>query len=490
MDNREGLSKPALYGFLGSVIFAEAAAGFETAMIYAALGELVSEFGDPAAAGWVVTIFLLVGAGSAAIIGKLGDRYGHRSVAIVLLLLGALGSLLSLMIEDYWAVLTGRALQGLTAALGPLCFGMLRNTVSSKMLPITIGLTVTGAALGAIAGLLLGGVIVDNSPWRSIFIASTLLAIIAALLLWLFAPNSVQHDCKPIGNIFTGVVFVPAIAGLLLVVSHASDWGFYSPLSLSIFITSLGLFAFWFWRSWVEETPLINVRLFATRNSFVGLLGMALLSVGAAQVTMVFHLMLLQPAWTLIGLGVSATLAALIKIPSSILSLAGGPFSGWMSMKIGNRRTLMIGALLTGAGWFCAAFFNDHIYQIIIALCIITLGSTIVYTALVTIVIQDAPAESTSEASGILAVVRTAFMAIGAQLITEGLSLHTVTAPDGSGAQYPTHLAFFVVLILVAVITFLLALLGFWLRTSPNSAVESVEGSIDSANSIGSATSQ
>lgn len=464
MPNREAMSKIALFGFLASLVFAEAAAGFETAMIYAALGELVTEFGDPAAAGWLVTIYLLVGAGSAAIIGKLGDRFGHRSVAMILLLLGALGSVLSLLVQDYWAVLTGRGLQGLTAALGPLCFGMLRNHVPPKILPITIGLMVTGAALGGISGLLLGGVIVDNAPWRSIFIASALLAALAATLLWFFAPQSEPNTDKPIGNVLTGVVFVPAIAGMLLIVSQASQWGIFSPLSLSIFVTSLGLFVFWFWRSLVEEAPLINVRLFASRNSLVGLIGMALLSIGAAQVTMVFHLMLLQPAWTVIGLGVSATLAGLVKIPSSILSLGGGPLSGWMSTQIGNRLTLMIGAGMTGAGWLAAAFFNDNIYQIVASLCVITLGSTIAYTSLATIVIQDAPEESTSEASGILAVVRTAFMAVGAQLVAEGLSLHTMTAPDGSGVEYPTHIAYSVLLITVAIITFLLALMGFWLR--------------------------
>lgn len=467
MSEKEHLSGPALYAFLASLIFADAAAGFETSMIYAAIGELVEEFKDPSTAGWLVTVYLLVGAGSAAIIGKFGDQYGHRRIAILLLLAGAVGSVLSFVFQDYWALLIGRGLQGLTAALGPLGFGMLRNHVPARILPITIGLTVTGAGIGAISGLLIGGVIVDNAPWRSIFIASAILAAVASVLLWYFVPQSPRQEAKPMGSMLTGVIFVPAIAGMLLVVSQARIWGLFSPISLTVLGTSLGLFGFWFWRSLTEENSLINVRLFANRNCFISLVSMALLSLGALQISLFFHLLLQQPVWTGIGLGVSATVAALVKLPSNIFSLGGGPLSGWMSTKIGNSKTMMAGAVLTGSGWFFAAFFNDNIYQIGAALCVISFGTTVIFTALPNIIVQSAPAENTSEASGMLTVVQTAFMAVGAQLVAEGLTYDTVTSPDGSGVQYPSELAFITLMFIVGGMTMIIAVLATMLRQTP-----------------------
>ncbi|MEM8936503.1 MAG: MFS transporter [Pseudomonadota bacterium] len=471
MPENRILSGPPLYAFLFAVLFAEAAAGFETSMIFAAIGKLVQEFKDPSTAGWLITTYMLVGAGSAAIIGRLGDQYGHRSVAIILLLAGAIGSVLSLTVESYWAVLVGRALQGLTAAMLPLCFGMLRHHIEPKFLPIAIGLMVTGSGVGAISGLLVGGLIVDNFPWRTIFVASAVLAGTAAMLLFFWAPPSPQRDRIAGGqNLLTGLTFVPAIAGILLVVSQGQSWGLISPTSLSILLSSVGLFTFWMWRSLIEENPLINVRLFADRNCLIGVISMALLSIGALQVSLIFPLLLQQPAWTGVGLGVSATVAGLVKLPSNLLSLGGGPLSGWMSTTLGDRPAMITGVLLTSTGWLLAAFFHGDIYVIGAMLCVISFGTTIIYAALPNIVIRAAPKERTSEASGVLAVVRTAFMAIGAQLVSEGLSYHTVTATDGSGAQYPSQTAYFSLMLVIAVLTIFLAGLSMLLSSSLKSA--------------------
>lgn len=454
-----------LYLFLASLVFAEAAAGFETSMIFAAIGKLVQEFKDPSTAGWLVTIYMLVGAGSAAIIGRLGDQYGHRSVAIVLLLAGAVGSVLSLTVHTYWAALTGRALQGLTAALLPLCFGMIRAHVRPKLVPIAVGLMVTGSGIGAISGLLFGGMIVDNFPWRSIFIASTILAGLASFLLYRWAPPSQRSHTDGLKNVLTGLVFVPAIGGLLLAVSQTRNWGFTSPISLSLYVVSIGLFAFWIWRSLAEDDPLIDIRLFANRNSFICVVCMALLSLGALQVHLVFPLMLQQPVWTGIGLGVTATMAGLVKLPSNVLSLGGGPLSGWLSSSIGNQKTMWIGVMITSGGWLFASMFNDSLFLIALVLCVISFGTTIIYAALPNILIQSAPVGRTSEATGMLFVVRAAFMAIGSQLVAEGLSLNTITDPAGSGAEYPSETSYVILMVVVAAITVSIAIVSFLLKT-------------------------
>ena len=263
MGQTKVLSGGALYTFLIAVVFAEAAAGFETSMIFAAIAKLVQEFKNPSAAGWLVTVYMLVGAGSAAIIGRLGDQYGHRSIAIILLLAGVIGSILSFTVQTYWAVLIGRGLQGLTAALLPLCFGMIRNHVRPEMLPIAVGLMITGSSIGAISGLLVGGVIVDNFPWRMIFVASATLATLASVMLYFWVPSSPRKASQIPQNLFTGLTFVPAIGGILLVVSQIGSWGLISPLQLTIIFLSLSLLVFWVWRSLSEEDPLINIRLFA-----------------------------------------------------------------------------------------------------------------------------------------------------------------------------------------------------------------------------------
>ncbi|MGN6691371.1 MAG: MFS transporter, partial [Sphingopyxis sp.] len=109
---------------IGALWTAEVTGSFETAMVLAALKKLVEDFGDPAMVGWLITGYLIVGAAVAAIIGRLGDLFGRRQVLVVVLLIGAAGSLISALSTNFPVLLGGRLMQGVTAAILPLCNGL------------------------------------------------------------------------------------------------------------------------------------------------------------------------------------------------------------------------------------------------------------------------------------------------------------------------------------------------------------------------------
>src|SRR3546814_12968488 len=77
-------------------------------MILAALKRLVEDFANPALVGWLITGYLIVGAAIAAIVGRLGDLFGRRQVLIVVLLIGAAGSLVSAL-SSHFPVLLARS---------------------------------------------------------------------------------------------------------------------------------------------------------------------------------------------------------------------------------------------------------------------------------------------------------------------------------------------------------------------------------------------
>jgi len=56
---------------------AEVTGSFEAAMILAAMRPLLQDFGDPVALGWLISTFGIVGAASAAVVGRLGDLFGR-----------------------------------------------------------------------------------------------------------------------------------------------------------------------------------------------------------------------------------------------------------------------------------------------------------------------------------------------------------------------------------------------------------------------------
>ncbi len=86
-----GALKPYL-PLLVALWIAEVTGSFEAAMILAAMRPLLQDFGDPVALGWLISTFGIVGAASAAVVGRLGDLFGRRRLLIFVLIIVFIGS--------------------------------------------------------------------------------------------------------------------------------------------------------------------------------------------------------------------------------------------------------------------------------------------------------------------------------------------------------------------------------------------------------------
>jgi len=80
-----------------------------------------------AAAAWLLTGFMLAAAVSTPVAGRLGDLYGYRRVMIADLVALVVGSLLAAVADhtgSFVGLLCGRVVQGLSAGVFPVAFGM------------------------------------------------------------------------------------------------------------------------------------------------------------------------------------------------------------------------------------------------------------------------------------------------------------------------------------------------------------------------------
>ena len=164
---------------------------FEVTMMYAAIPTLMGAFhADAATISWVVTIFLLVGAGTAAISGRLGDIYGRKRILIILMVVSAVGSIISVVAGNLEGILVGRAFQGTSAGLFPLLIGLAREVAPARKVPLLISLTSGIGLIGGSVGALAAGILLQTSGWHSMFVVSAILAILA-ILVALILPKSV-----------------------------------------------------------------------------------------------------------------------------------------------------------------------------------------------------------------------------------------------------------------------------------------------------------
>ena len=121
--------------------------------------------------------------------GLLGDRWGRRRILVLGLLGGALSAGLTGLAGSFATLFAARALTG--AFQGSL-FSNDRAIVATVTPPARIGLgqgvSFSGPGLGLTFGLVIGGLLVEVLPWRTVMMLFGLGPIVAALLIVRYVP--------------------------------------------------------------------------------------------------------------------------------------------------------------------------------------------------------------------------------------------------------------------------------------------------------------
>jgi MFS family permease len=454
---------------IAAVFLAEVSATFESSMLYAALPTLIRTFGDPITAGWLVTIHMLIGTVACIVAGRLGDMYGRKRVMLILLAVAAIGSLISAVSTDFGVVLVGRALQGFGSAAIPLSIGILRESVPQQRLPVAIGLMTTAQGMGVAVGLVLGGLIIDYVNWHWLFVVSGVLLVASYVVVQMVVPNVPGSPPTEKIDWIEGLLPAPAIGSVLLGLSFTKTYGWLDARSYGLIAIGAALMLVWTLRSLRAREPFINLRLLGERNIAVANLAAVLLGLGTAQIVFVFSTYMQAPAWTMAGLGFTATVAGVAKLPSNFLSFFAGPLSGWLASKRSVSVPIIVGGTMAAVGWLIGMTLPNTLWQVIALLCLISFGTTLLNAALPMVVVDAATADRTSEAIGAMSVIRGMCAVIGTQMIALILSSDTVTEPGGSAA-FPSPAAYHLTMACIAALSLAAGMSGLLLRRKASSS--------------------
>jgi MFS family permease len=221
--------------------------------------------------------------------------------------------------------------------------------------------------------------------------------------------------------------------------------------------------AFWARYEARRTNPLIDVRLLRRPEIAVGNICAALCAFGSMQLALVIFMILQQPVLAGIGLGVTATMAGVLKLPSNASSLAGAPFGGWISGKYGARWTVFLGGLVGVAAWATLIFVHDSVPHVVLLSIACGFGNILLLVGLPNMVLENAPNDRSSEVTGLTAVVRGMFSAVGSQTMTVLLSTSSIVDPR-SGARLPSEAAYQLTFGVIAISSALIVLLTFATR--------------------------
>lgn len=438
-----GAHKTSMAALMTALLIAETTSTFEASMAFAALPTLNRHFGNPLGVSWTITLFFLVSAAVAALLARAGDLYGRRRILLLVLAVAGAGSLISGLSTSLGGVIVGRGMQGVTGALFPLCLGLMREHIDSRRLPFWIG--VMGGVVGVSAGVafLVAGIILDQFDWRALFYCSAGLAFLGILSVWTLVPPSHPALGGKRIDILGGALFVPAISGILLAISHATVSGWQSPLAVVFMVVGSLLLIAWARHEWKHPEPLIDVRLFQDRRILVANAVFALAAVGPFVNAHVVMLFAQQPLWTGVGLGLTATLAGLLKQPVTVTGLVAGPVGGQIAAHRGARAAILCGTAAITCAWTFMLVSPASLPVLLAVVAINAFGVTILYGAVANQIVEAAPPGRTSEAIGLAQVTRATFMAIGSQVLALILTTATVADPvQGGTASHPAQSAY------------------------------------------------
>lgn len=423
---------------MAGLLAAEVLSAFELSMLYAALRFMISDFGSAEAVGWVMTSFFLASAVSAAICGRLGDIFGRKKVLLIVIFFSIIGSLIAAFSTTLEGVILGRVIQGTAGAIFPLCIGLVRENVKPESAPMFIGILAASLTVTMGLGTFLGGVIVDNFSWHGVFFAGALAGIVAFIAIYFWMPRSSTTTFDRRTNILGGILFAPAVVLLLLTITKAPSWGWTSTSTVLCLVAGLFFMTVWVATELRAKVPLLDVRLLANRQVLLVNLGSAVLGLTAFQSLQVWSIVLQQPTATGVGLGVTATLAGLILFPKTLIALASGPTAGWLITHYSGRASMVAGATIMMLGWIILAMKHDSLIFLTLMLTFLGFGMSMFYSSIPIIISQVVPMERTSEANGMMLVIRSTAMGIGAQIVAYTLDTSTI---EVAGASFPDQTA-------------------------------------------------
>ena len=190
----QGSPRPVRRGLvLAVVLLAALAINIDTTIVNVALPSLNRELGSSTSGlQWVVDGYNLAFAALVLAGGNIGDRYGRRGALAVGLALFAVASVAAAECTTTGELITARVAMGAAASLVyPTTLSIITNIFRERRArAAAIGAWGAVSGLGVAIGPILGGALLENFRWGSIFLALVPAALIAALGTLVVVPAS------------------------------------------------------------------------------------------------------------------------------------------------------------------------------------------------------------------------------------------------------------------------------------------------------------
>ncbi|MFZ5871889.1 MAG: MDR family MFS transporter [Actinomycetota bacterium] len=346
------LTHRQILAILGGLMAGMFLAALDQTIVATAVRTIADDLQGLSLQAWATTAYLVTATISTPLYGKLSDLYGRKPFFLTAISVFVIGSLACGFATSMYSLAAARALQGLGAGgLFSLALAILGDIVPprerSRYQGYFLAVFGTSSVLGPVVGGFLAGQseILGITGWRWVFLVNVPIGAVALLVVQkvLNVPHTRrEHRIDWPG----GLALVAGLVPLLLLAEQGREWGWASPLSLSLAATGLvGLVVFVLNERRYGDDALLPLHLFRGRTFGIGSGLNLLLGVG------MFGGLASLPLYLQIVKGATPTESGLMLLPLTAGIMTGSVVAGQAISRTGRYKVFpVVGSVLLVAG--------------------------------------------------------------------------------------------------------------------------------------------
>jgi EmrB/QacA subfamily drug resistance transporter len=346
---------------------------------------------------WVIISFLLVITLLATQVGRLGDMFGRVRMYEMGFAVFVLGSLACGLAWNEASIIGFRILQGIGGAFIMANSGaVIADLYPRELRGRAYGFTSIGWTMGAVIGIVLGGVIVTYFSWRWIFLINVPVGVaalaVAVRVLHEHAERTRRRLDLP-GMITLGL----GLFGVLWAMTRLATTAFDAEVAGYLIggIALIGVFVVIEQR---QSEPMLPLSIFRVPTMTPSLLASLFQGLASFAVLFLVIMYLQGPR------GLSPIHASLLLVPGYVLGSVAGPYAGRLADRRGPvlPATAGLAIQVVGLAIYAQLTMTTGLWVVVLASIINGIGASFFFPANSSAVMKAAPPESFGITSGML----------------------------------------------------------------------------------------
>jgi EmrB/QacA subfamily drug resistance transporter len=317
-------------------------------IVNVALPAIERELRMPAAAvQWVVTGYAISFGGLLILGGRAADLLGRRRMFIIGLVAFALASLAGGLAQDPVLLIAARVIQGAGAAIvAPAALSLITTSFpEGPRRTRAIGLYGAIASVGFVSGQVLGGVLVQFTSWRAVFLVNVPVGLAAAALAPAILGTAPKIQKTKSLDIRGALLITLAVALAVFAISQGVVLGWTSPLVIAATVVAAATTVAFVKTETRHPDPLVRPALLRRPSLRNGSTLSFLLGLWNGGEMLIMSLYLQQV------LHESPLFTGLVIAPQGVVGFTMGVFGPRLAGKLGVSRLLIVTGAATAVGF-------------------------------------------------------------------------------------------------------------------------------------------